>query len=168
MTRRAGEAPAAGRWRRFAPWVVAAAFAVSGVVHLVRPETFTGIVPHPLPHKVGLVYVSGAAELVCSAGLWARARWAGVASALLLLAVWPANLQSALNAQAGHHLATQVEDWVRLPLQVPLIWAALQSRTRSTPGPDEGFTSLRAGLRPRSLGPLASRSGARRVKKGGA
>lgn len=114
------------RWRRRAPWIVAAAFSVSGVVHLVQPTTFTGIVPDFLPAKTALVYASGVAELICAAGLWRRARWAGIAAAVLLVVVWPANLQDAIHAQDGHDLFAQVEQWIRLPLQIPLIWCALQ------------------------------------------
>jgi uncharacterized membrane protein len=115
------------RWRRRAPFVVAAAFTASGVVHLVHPETFTRIVPTFLPAKTALVYVSGVAELVCAVGLWRRDRWAALAAAGLLLVIWPANLQMAINAQRGDDLATKIEDWIRLPLQIPLIWCAWQS-----------------------------------------
>lgn len=111
-------------WRERSPWVVAAAFSVSGVVHLVRPETFTGIVPSFLPAKTALVYVSGVAEFACAAGLWRRDRWAGIASAALLIAIWPANLQMALDASDP---ATRAVAWTRMPLQIPLIWCALQS-----------------------------------------
>lgn len=127
-----------GRWRRRTPWIVAAAFSISGVVHLVHPATFTRIVPDFLPAKTALVYASGAAELICAAGLWRRARWAGIAAAALLVAIWPANLQMAINAQSGHVLATKVEDWIRFPLQLPLIWFALQARTAFRPRPAPG------------------------------
>jgi uncharacterized membrane protein len=106
---------------------VAAAFSVSGVIHLAHPRTFTSIVPHFLPGATVLVYASGVAELVCAYGLWRRQRWAGVAAALLLLVIWPANLQGAITSQDGHHLADQLIGWIRLPLQIPLIWLALQS-----------------------------------------
>ncbi|MDQ2727264.1 MAG: DoxX family protein [Actinomycetota bacterium] len=119
-----------GRWRRRSPWIVAAAFSISGVVHLVHPTTFTRIVPDFLPARTALVYASGVAELACAAGLWRRARWAGIAAAVLLVAIWPANLQMAINAQHGHVVATKVEDWIRFPLQLPLIWCALQARRR--------------------------------------
>jgi uncharacterized membrane protein len=117
------------RWREYSPWFVAAAFTVSGPIHLARPTVFTSIVPHFLPLRTELVYASGVAELVCSIGLWRRDRWAGVAAAVLLVILWPANLQGALTAQSGHDLTSQVIGWVRLPLQIPLIWFALQSGT---------------------------------------
>lgn len=113
--------------KSYLPWIDAAAFTVSGVVHLVHPSTFTPIVPHFLPMRKELVYVSSVAELVCAVGLWRRDRWAGIASAALLVIVWPANLQQAITAQHGHSVAVKVLSWGRFPLQVPLIWFALQS-----------------------------------------
>jgi uncharacterized membrane protein len=115
------------RYRSYLPWVVAAAFTVSGVVHLARPSIFTSIVPRFLPLPTELVYGSGVGELVCAVGLWRRARWAGIAAAVLLLIIWPANLQDAITAQQGHDLTSKVLEWVRFPLQIPLIWFALQS-----------------------------------------
>jgi uncharacterized membrane protein len=113
--------------RPYLPWVVAFAFSVSGVIHLAHPRTFTGIVPGVLPWHTALVVVSGVAELVCAYGLWRRQRWAGVAAAVLLVAIWPANLQDAITTQRGHDLTSSVLTWVRFPLQLPLIWFALQS-----------------------------------------
>ncbi len=120
------------RKSRRGPWIVAAAFTLSGVIHLAHPATFTPIVPHFLPRPTELVYASGVAELVCAVGLWRRDRWAGIAAAALLVVIWPANLQSAMTAQQGHDLTAQVVNWIRLPLQIPLVWFALQSgRSRS-------------------------------------
>ena len=42
---------------------LAALLATSGLVHLVRPEVFEGIVPLMLPNRRALVYVSGVAEI---------------------------------------------------------------------------------------------------------
>ena len=115
---------------------MATAFSVSGVIHLLRPSVFTGIVPDFLPAKTALVYGSGAIELVCAAGLWRRARWAALASAGLLLAIWPANVQMAIDAQAGDVVSTKVLAWIRVPLQLPLVWCAWQSRpVRPRTGP---------------------------------
>ncbi|HEY1826428.1 MAG TPA: hypothetical protein VGF87_00325 [Acidimicrobiales bacterium] len=116
-----------GLLRSYGAWLVAAAFTVSGVVHLADPKEFTPIVPHFLPWATGLVYVSGVAELACAFGLWRRQRWAGLAATTLLLAIWPANLQAAFTAQHSGDLASMVLNWVRFPLQLPLMWLALQS-----------------------------------------
>lgn len=116
-------------------------FAVSGAVHLVRPQIFEPIIPTPLRRWAGpLVLVSGLAELGCAAGLMhpRTRRAAGAVSAALLVAVWPANLQMSLDLarrarsrrDAGSVAALAVS-LARLPLQVPLIRAAW--RARSTP-----------------------------------
>jgi len=85
------------------------------------------------------VYASGVAELACAVGLWRRDRWAGIASAVLLVAIWPANLQDAITTQHGNDLTIKILTWVRFPLQILLIWFALQSgRTKETGGPSAG------------------------------
>lgn len=120
------------RVRALAPLAVAAAFLASGVVHLVRPATFRDLIPDALPAPDAWIYASGVAELICGYGLLTRRRWAGPASAALLVAVLPGNVQMAIDASngrgalAGHPAAA----WARVPIQVPLIWAVLQRRPR--------------------------------------
>lgn len=112
-------------------------FAVSGVIHLLRPQTFEPIVPAPLrPRARQLVLASGVAEIACAAGLLhPRTRpAAGLASAALLTAVWPANAQMSLDLgrrarrrRDSRSVAAFAVSLGRLPLQVPLIrlsWAA--------------------------------------------
>lgn len=117
--------------------VVVGAFAGSGVIHLVRPEVFEPMVPRMLPRRRELVYVSGVAELFCAAGLVApRTRSAaGLASAGLLAAVFPANVQMAADAwraaqrkPSTQRRVMQVGTIARLPLQWPLIKGALAAR----------------------------------------
>ena len=115
------------RYRAYLPWIVAFPFTVSGVIHLVHPSTFTGIVPHLLPWPTALVYLSGLAELICAIGLWRRDRWAGIAAAAVLVMIWPANLQDSITTQQGNNTLLQVLLWLRLPVQIPLIWLGLQS-----------------------------------------
>jgi uncharacterized membrane protein len=66
------EIPAAVRG--VAPRVIAAMFLGSGWVHFVKPQPFVSIVPRMLPKPLWMIYMSGAAELVCAVGLLARAR----------------------------------------------------------------------------------------------
>ncbi len=134
--------------RRRAPDLLAAAFTTSGLVHLVRPATFAALMPRLIParHHRGLIYLSGLAELICAAGLWRRTRWAAPASVAVLGAVFPANVQMALDAGSGRNPGPAdkaVVAWRRLPLQLPMVWAALQARpgrvaglsAASDPGP---------------------------------
>ena len=121
------------RLRRRAPLVLAAGFAASGVVHLVRPQVFAPIMPRAIPeeHHTNLIYASGVVELVCAAGLVRRTRWATAASLATLAAVFPANLQMALDAGSGRNpgaMDSTAVAWGRMPLQLPMLWAARQAR----------------------------------------
>ena len=114
-----------------------ALFGISGTMHMVRPQVFEAIVPRALPAPRALVYASGIAELACAAGLLhPRTRAAaGWASAALLVAVFPANLQMAVTEGKRAHRGTgsrgrQVATLVRLPLQIPLIRIALRATGR--------------------------------------
>jgi uncharacterized membrane protein len=112
---------------------MAGAFTASGIIHLVRPQVFESIMPRAIPvrHHRALIYVSGAAELVCAAGLWRQTRWAPAASTALLVGVFPANVQMALDSGSdrgptvANHPALA---WGRLPLQLAMIWAVRQGR----------------------------------------
>jgi uncharacterized membrane protein len=122
--------------RRRAPNVLAVMFASSGTVHLVRPQAFAAIMPRAIPgkHHKNLIYLSGLIELVCAVGLFRRTRWAAPASVAVLGAVFPANLQMALDAGSGRNPGATDKPlvaWGRLPLQIPMVWAALQSRPRT-------------------------------------
>jgi uncharacterized membrane protein len=121
------------RLRRYAPVVLANAFVASGAVHLVRPQAFASLMPRAIPgrHHRSLIYVSGVAELVCAFGLFRRTRWAAPASVAVLGAVFPANVQMALDAGSGRNAGMADRRglaWGRLPLQIPMVWAALQVR----------------------------------------
>lgn len=115
--------------RERAPHALALMLAGSGVVHMVRPQTFEPIVPRALPSPRAIVYLSGLAELACAIGLLVRAPWSRFASATLLVAVLPANVQMALDESHASPPRSRLRVaaiWLRIPLQAPLIWAALQ------------------------------------------
>ena len=105
------------------------AFIVTGLLHFVLTDAFAAIVPPYLPSPVLLVYISGAFEIFGGVGLllsqpWRR--WASYGLAILLLAVFPANIHMALhpNAIPGVSIAPWLL-WLRLPLQFVLIGAIL-------------------------------------------
>ncbi|MGW1341575.1 DoxX family protein [Kribbella sp. NPDC002412] len=110
---------------------LAVLFGVLGTLHFVKPEPFEQIVPRALPRKKELVYASGVAELACAAGLLhpRTRRAAGLLSAGLLAAIFPANVQMAMDLQRKGSPTARAVGWARLPLQVPLIkWALKASR----------------------------------------
>ncbi|KRF17894.1 hypothetical protein ASG90_06085 [Nocardioides sp. Soil797] len=108
---------------------LAAIFAVSGAIHLVKPEVYEPIVPKIVPARREVVLGSGVAELACAAGLLhPRTRGlAGWASAGLLLAVYPANVKMAADAQKRKSTGLKVGTLARLPLQIPMIRTALKA-----------------------------------------
>jgi uncharacterized membrane protein len=118
--------------------LLAALFAASGALHLVRPDVYETIMPRALPAHRALVYLSGIAELLAAGGmLHPRTRAAaGVASAVLLLAVYPANIQMALDARSTRR---KVVAWGRLPLQLPMLRTACRV---AKPGCDGGRRSV--------------------------
>ena len=116
---------------------LAALFATSGALHLVRPQIFERIVPRRLPERRRLVYASGLAELACAAALLhpRTRKAAGWASAALLVAIFPANIQMAVTEGKRASRGTgsrgrRIVALVRLPLQIPLIRAALKATRR--------------------------------------
>lgn len=108
---------------------MAVLFLVSGTIHLLHPDIYESIVPDVLPAHRALVLLSGVAELLCAIGLLVprTRRRAGLVSAALLLAVFPANVQMAVDAwhdwrvgaAGGWYVGVSL---VRLPLQLPMIW----------------------------------------------
>jgi uncharacterized membrane protein len=118
-----------------APALLAALFGASGVGHLVSPALFEPLIPGWLPHPRAVVYTSGIAELICAGGLLRRTKWARSASVLLLLGVFPGNVQMAVTASRltpGRWTKRKVLAIGRLPLQLPLIWAAMQCEPSAT------------------------------------
>lgn len=101
----------------------------SGLAHFIVPGPYRRIVPRVLGHAPLLVAASGVAELMAAALIAVpRTRRVGAGLAfVILLVVWPANLQMALDAGLpGSRFpgASAVLTWLRVPLQIPLlIWA---------------------------------------------
>jgi uncharacterized membrane protein len=114
-------------------WILAVLFLASGVLHLVNPGAFLWLMPPWLPEHNLLILVSGVFEIVSAICLIAKQMWAGYLSALVLLAVWPANIWYAFDVSSqGLNWQTAVA-WLRLPLQIPLIYAAIKfSKTPKT------------------------------------
>jgi uncharacterized membrane protein len=98
------------------------------VLHLVRPQVYEPLVPRSLGDARTWVIGSGVAEIACAAGLSvARSRRsAALASAALLVLVFPGNLHQARRAVQSSRASTgyRAATLARLPLQGPLVaWA---------------------------------------------
>jgi uncharacterized membrane protein len=97
----------------------------AGINHFVHPDQYVRIMPPYIPYHRAMVLLSGVFEiglglLFLPAVTRPRAAWGIIA---LLIAVFPANIQMAINyhRQGNPHLWLAL---VRLPLQIPLIWWA--------------------------------------------
>jgi uncharacterized membrane protein len=108
------------------------AFITTGILHFLRPASYEQIMPGYLPAHHELVLISGAAEIAGGVGVAfaPSRRWAGAWLIVLLVAVFPANVNMAINSGRFDSIAPALL-WARLPLQALLIWWAY----RATHGP---------------------------------
>ncbi len=106
-------------------------FLLAGSLHFIMPEFYARIVPSYLPARLELVYISGFFEVLGGISLLlpqevlgfpARrvAAWGLVA---LLVAVMPANIYMVTDHQKFAPIPLWAL-WLRLPLQLPLMWWA--------------------------------------------
>ena len=110
--------------------------ATAGLAHFTNPEFFDEIVPHALPGTPrSWTYASGVAELLCAAAVAdpRRRRAGGLAAAALFVAVFPANVQMAVDWRS-RPAREQAAAYGRLPLQIPLVlWGLRVSRDARAP-----------------------------------
>ncbi len=119
------------RLRVNAKFVFGAFFIGAGLNHFVNTDFYLDIMPPYLPWHPALVYASGVAEIALGALLLFR-RWSKIAAwglIVMLIAVFPANVHMALNAELYPQFSP-IMLWLRLPLQGLLIaWARLYTRS---------------------------------------
>jgi uncharacterized membrane protein len=101
---------------------------VSSVGHFIIPKPFMKIVPRFLGHPRFWVYASGIVEatagaLMLSSDIETRRR-GGMLATAALIAVYPANIQMAVDAGRPRSLKSWVP-WLRLPMQVPMVMTAV-------------------------------------------
>ncbi|MDB4962212.1 MAG: DoxX family rane protein [Myxococcales bacterium] len=113
----------------------------AGINHFVNPPPYLGMMPAEIPASwhLALVYVSGIAEIAGGLGLILPATRRAAAWGLiaLLIAVFPANLNMAVNQlPLGTDPVPSWALWARLPLQVVFVawayWIAREPRARAT------------------------------------
>jgi len=102
-------------------------YVTAGVAHFVITRTYEGVMPDYLPAHRELVLISGAAEIAGGIGILIpqTRRAAAWGLVVLLIVVMPANIWMAQHAERYPGLPLWAI-WLRLPLQLPLIWWALQ------------------------------------------
>ena len=102
--------------------LLGAFFLAAGSLHFLKPKPYVAIVPDALPRKRELVYASGVAEIAGGSGVLAppTRRAAGWWLIATLLAIFPANVNMAVNAERFRAVPRALLV-VRLPLQGALI-----------------------------------------------
>jgi uncharacterized membrane protein len=117
--------------------VMAAFFAFGFVLHLRAADALVAITPGWVPYPREIVFITGVLELAAALALlvprWRRAT--GIAIAVYVIAVWPANFKHAF----AHIVTPPIPDswWYhapRLALQPVIAWWALFA-TRVTDWP---------------------------------
>jgi len=111
-------------------YVMAVLYVAAGIYHFVNPKMYQRIMPTYLPWHLPLVYISGVCEIVFGLLLIPEstrpvAAWLVIA---LLVAVFPANIQMAVNFYQKHKPTLWIAI-LRLPLQLVLIyWAWIYTK----------------------------------------
>ncbi len=109
-------------------------FTGAGIAHFAKPDFFEAIVPDWFPDAALANRASGAAELAFGIGmLHPRTRkLSALGLFALTIGVFPANVDMAVNHvepqlvegrfSRSVDTATGPANWIRLPLQLPLLW----------------------------------------------
>ncbi|MYL35008.1 hypothetical protein GLW08_18315 [Pontibacillus yanchengensis] len=97
-------------------------FFLAGIFHFIFVDNFTTIIPNSLPFKAEIVYITGVIEIILAVGLLlpTTRKVSGKWTAIFLVAVFPANIYSAIEGIPSS--INPIFLWVRLAFQPLLIW----------------------------------------------
>ena len=121
---------------KVARYLIGGLFVFAGVMHFVNPDPYLEMMPDWMPLHGPAVFWSGVAEVAGGAALFfdRTARIGGIWLILVLIAVFPANIQMALDPDS---VPWAVDNeipgwllWLRLPLQ-PVLAVAIWFVTRN-------------------------------------
>lgn len=123
-------------WRAAGLGALAIMFLVTSTSHFTSMKyDFAAMIPEPLPNGLWVIYLSGVLEIAGAIGLLIpRTRWlAGIGLVLLMVAVFPANVNAALEGiPYGGEAATPL--WLRAPMQLLFIgmiwWTSIKEHPR--------------------------------------
>lgn len=113
---------------------LSALFVFAGAMHFVIPAAYASIIPGWVPFPVAMVYLTGVAEIAGGIGLLLERfrRAAAIGLIMLLIAVFPANVEMLKDAIAGNASGLyQTLLFLRLPLQPLLIVWIYRSQIRN-------------------------------------
>ena len=116
--------------KRILLFVMALFYLITGINHFVNPPVYREIVPVYLPFPLALVYITGVCEILFGLLLlpFSTRHTAAWLIILLLIIIFPANIQMTLNYWHQHNPRLWITI-VRLPVQGLLIaWAYMYTR----------------------------------------
>lgn len=116
-----------------AAYRIAALLLTVGTTHFLAPKPFDDIIPAELPGSPRFyTYASGVAELAVGGLLLPRRtrRFGALAAAVLFVAVFPGNVNM-VRLWWDKPWPMRIAALARLPLQIPMITAALKVRRNS-------------------------------------
>jgi uncharacterized membrane protein len=124
---------------------MAVAMVFAGVSHLLWPTPFVQHLPTWVPMREDLIFATGLLEIALGVGLMLREplrRWAGLALAGYLVAVFPSNIYVALAGVDVDGQPGGAYPWLRLPLQLLFIgwafWSTGRTKVTGRAGPPSG------------------------------
>lgn len=126
-------------WRNAGLGALAIMFLFTSTAHFSSMKhDLAAMMPEPLPDGLWIIYLSGFFEIAGAIGLLVprTRRLAGICLVLLMVAVFPANVNAALNGiPLGGEAPTPL--WLRAPMQllfIGMLWWTSITRGRTVPG----------------------------------
>lgn len=118
-------------WRGACRYALAVMFLFTGATHFSgMRDDYLAMIPDPLPQSLWLIYLTGIFEIAGALGLLSprSQKLAGICLAILLIAVFPANVHAAMNdIPFGGRPPTPLQ--VRAPIQLLFVgaiwWSAI-------------------------------------------
>jgi uncharacterized membrane protein len=114
-------------WREAGRGALVIMFLFTGFSHFSSlKHDFAAMIPAPLPNDLWVIYVTGVFEITGALGLLIprTRRLAGICLVLLLVAMFPANVNAIINGiPLGENAPTPL--WVRAPMQllyIGMVW----------------------------------------------
>lgn len=105
-------------------YVLGIAYIIAGLNHFIHPAFYDKMIESFLPQPHLITLISGVVEIICGTGFLIpqTRKMAAWATVILLIAIFPANINMALHPEAFDF--PQYALYLRLPLQFVLIWIA--------------------------------------------
>jgi uncharacterized membrane protein len=123
-------------WRNAVRVALAIMFLFTGATHFsAMQHDYLAMVPEPLPKGLWVIYLTGLLEIVGAIGLLIPRlqRVAAIGLVILLVAIFPANVNAALN-EIPFRGEPPTSLWLRLPMQLLFIgtlwWTSIRAPYR--------------------------------------